>query len=61
MFDHVLTFADEYAAKAVLSSYGTEDEGQWHWDGSRVLANVKIVMQDAVWDMSDPENPVETS
>jgi hypothetical protein len=61
MFDHLLTFETEDAAKAALPSYGSEVDGTWNWNESACLPNVAIVLSDAVWDYSDPESPVEVS
>lgn len=53
MFDHLLTFPNEATARAMLAAF-IMPAG---WDESRVLAPVRIVTQDAVWDMRDPERP----
>jgi len=56
MIDHLLTFANETAAHALLDplGFGSDD----NWDRSRVDPGVKLITADAVWDNSDPENPV---
>jgi len=59
MMDHLLSFENEAAAQAALPQFGTLDEDDvWHWDGARVIAPISIITADAVWDMSDAENPV---
>ena len=60
MIDHLLTFANEQAAAGVLQSLGfaTVDGQDIIWDTSRVVPNMKLTTAEAVWDLSDPQNPV---
>lgn len=55
--DHVAKFTDEAGAADALPSYRAGDG----WDTSRVLAGVSIITADAVWDNTDPQNPVLVS
>ena len=60
MFDHILTFTDEAAAKAALAPLGycfPDEDSVMQWDTSRTLPGIKLVTADAVWDNSDPELP----
>lgn len=62
IFDHILKFADEAAASAALPAYGFQDEqGAWHWRGDCTMPNISIITAEAVWDNSDPQNPVLVS
>lgn len=66
MFDHILMFADEAAARAALGPLGYGREARqmisadvvWAWDTSRVLPGVEMVLANAVWNHSDPMRPL---
>jgi len=61
MIDHLLTFANETAAHTALKKLGfgsVDEESNVVWDRSRVDPGVKLILADAVWDNTDPENPV---
>ncbi len=63
MFDHVMLFADEAAALTALKPLGyamTDEDGNDQFKASQVLV-VRLVLVDAVWDNSDPENPILTT
>lgn len=55
MSDHFCVFPDEATAKAALPAY---HYANGNWDTSRVLPDLKIITADAVYDNTDPENPV---
>jgi len=65
LIDHLLTFPNEAAASGVLRSLGgttkfsgrDEDDNIW-WDRSRVDPGISLITADAVWDRTDPENPI---
>ena len=64
LIDHLLTFPNENAAFGVLQSLGytsKDEDDNIVWDRSRVDPGVKLITADAVWDNSDPENPILVS
>lgn len=66
IFDYLLQFDDEEAAATALSdellaAYGfvvDDGEGGYIWDASKVITGVRYITQEAVWDFTDPDNPV---
>lgn len=69
--DHLLRFPSRNAAGIALSAHGLAKQikGNWQFDTSKVCFNVggpndeslRVGTQRAVWDISDPENPVLTT
>lgn len=57
MIDHVCKFADETEALTSLPDFCALAQ----WDTSRVIPGVSIIIADAVWDNTDPQNPVLVS
>jgi hypothetical protein len=57
MLNHLLKFQSEATAKAVLAAYTIDGA----WDMSRVVPDQRVVLARAEWDVSDPDDPVETS
>lgn len=55
MIDHVLMFADEATAIQALPNFRVPGD---RWDPSCTISDVKIVVQDAVLDTTDPLKPV---
>ncbi len=56
MIDYLLLFADQVAAQTALPDWLFS--GQWKPLSKCGIRPLNIVTQDAVWDYSDPENPV---
>ena len=61
MIDHLLTFTDEKTARNVLKALGFWDDKGGAWDTSRCRPSVAIILKEAVWNRSDPLNPVLTA
>lgn len=61
MLNHVLRFGDEATALLALAEFAIDTGDGLAWDASRVIPGQRVVLARAVWDWSDPENPVETS
>jgi len=63
MIDHLLVFANEATAHQVLDplGFGGTNDGVAYWDQSRVIPNVQIITSEAIWDNTDPQNPVLVS
>lgn len=59
MFDHVLMFSDEAAARAALPAYGRETEGAWRW-AANIIAPQKVVTARAVVQVVDGMPQVTT-
>ena len=58
MFDHIIKGGDSEAdALALLPDYHSDGD----WRGDVVIPNLKIITADAVWDTSDPQEPVLVS
>jgi hypothetical protein len=57
MMNHFIKFHDEAAALAILAAYTIEGA----WDLSRVIPGQRVVLVRAEWDVSDPDNPLQTS
>lgn len=59
IYDHILMFSGEPAAIAALAPLGyvTRDQFGDHWDSSRVMIDVAIVLAEAVWNHKDPMKP----
>jgi len=57
MLNHFFHFDGEAAAKEALAAYTIDGE----WDTSRVIPGQRVVLARAVWDNSDPDNPIEVS
>lgn len=58
MYDHVMMFTDEAAARTALAVYGQDDAGHWQWDQNRVIPDQRVVLARAVWDHGNPDAPV---
>lgn len=58
MLNHFLMFADESSAVAALPAYGSQVDGAWQWDDSRVIPGQRVILARAVWSYADPEQPV---
>lgn len=64
MIDHILQFASEAEAFTILGPLGyasRDGAGPWSWDTSRVVPAQAIISAEAVWNRSDPQNPVLTT
>lgn len=59
MFDYVLMFADEAAARAALPTYGRENDGVWRW-AANIIAPQKVVTARAVVQVVDGMPQVTT-
>lgn len=67
MIDHLLRFTDRAAAGTALAPLGLASESD-NFAANIILnvggpndESVRVILQDAVWDHSDPENPVLTT
>lgn len=59
MIDHILAFSDEASAKSALPQYVSKDEnGAIHWNASVGIYGQTVTVTPAVWDNTDPRNPV---
>lgn len=61
MYNHFMMFADEGAAIAALSDYGSQSPDGWRWDTSRVISGQRVILARVVYDWTDPDNPTVTS
>lgn len=61
LIDHVFCFTNEAQAKQLLPNHFTTTEQQDYWDTSIGIYNQKVTVQDAVWNNTDPMNPILVS